>query len=248
MFVLHWLLHWFTTEAAKQLKYLNLVARSSLRAASSTTENLTSDTEGNTRVQMNISHCNCACDTKLFVCFTPTLLACGGHSVMSPHFLSQEGQCIRSILSSRRVHIHFANNCVWTVTTVLGFGSKSVWKKKRFKLFQSHKDPRKMNYFSLYATENPQIFLIYTKNSGSSLKLSADVKKCTQQIHPGSVILLSASPRLPKLPASPQEKLKIPKFDCVSIFCFVNSLISRCYIRTNLLLDRDWHIASCFTK
>lgn len=83
-------------------------------------------------------------------------------------------------------------------------------------------------------------------NSGSTLKLSADVKKRTQQIHPGSVILLSASPRLSKLPASPQEKLKIPKFDCVSIFCFSDSLISRCYIRTNPLLHRDWHIASCF--
>lgn len=71
-------------------------------------------------------------------------------------------------------------------------------------------------------------------NSCSTLKLFADVKKLTQQIHSGSAILLSASPRHHKLQASRQEKLKMPEFEHVSLFWFSNSLISRCCIGTNL--------------
>lgn len=61
-----------------------------------------------------------------FVCclgsFTLTLSACWGHRVMSPYFLSQEGQRVRPILSSRRVHMHCVFNCRSAVTTVLVFG------------------------------------------------------------------------------------------------------------------------------
>lgn len=55
---------------------------------------------------------------------TLTLSACRGHRVMSPYFLSQEGQRVRPILSSRRVHMH----CVLCLVFV--GEHKSTWVKR----------------------------------------------------------------------------------------------------------------------